>query len=210
MKVFLINIPAKKVEEWYPLSHEILMDYFKSHNIEVFTLDKNEFGVDPSWLKLKCFDYVDDDFVLCWDMDLLPRKGCPSIVPSLDLGKINLAVDSIFYTKVIEPPPFAPYHRYNCGLMGLPRSYRPMLDKVFQESKTSKLPSYEQYPMNLELSKNGFEDVHELDNTWNCIFHLPNAATHFNSTSDVIHYTGVIGATSRKKLIQLHHRLYFL
>ena len=193
--------------ESYKMCYEVAMNYFKKHNIETFVLEKNDFGVDPSWLKLKCFDYVDDDFILCWDIDLLPRRSCPSIVGDLNFSKINLVVDSILYTKSATIPPIAPYHRYNCGLMGIPKTYRPLLERVFLEAKTSKLPSYEQYPMNLELSNNQYRDVHELDKTWNCIFHFPGKDS-FMSSAKAIHYTGDRTSGIREDLIKMHHRLY--
>lgn len=206
MKAFIINIPTSDMVESYRLCYEVAMNYFQRHNIDVFVLEKNDFDVDPSWLKLKCFDYVDDDFVLCWDIDLLPRNNCPSIVSELNFSKINLVVDSIFYTKSAIPPPVAPYHRYNCGLMGIPRSYKPLLEKVFLESKISKLPSYEQYPMNLELSKNQYKDVHELDKTWNCIFHF-SSKDSFMASAKAVHYTGDRTVGIRDSLIKAHHRL---
>lgn len=207
MKVFLVNIPTQNTTNYYKLCEEILTDYFHKYNIETFILEKNEFGVNPSWLKLKCFDYVDDDFVLCWDMDLLPRKSSPNILPDLDLNKMNLCVDSIFYTKTTEVPPI-PLFRYNCGLIGIPKSYKPMIDEVFSEAKTSQLPSYEQYPMNFRLAKNNFVDVHELDRGWNCIYHLPGENS-FIKSAKCIHYTGDVIVDVRERLIQDHHKLYF-
>lgn len=208
MKVFLINIPTENACKSYQLCYDVIYDYFKRIGVEVFLLEKNDFGVEPSWLKLKCFDYVDDDFVLCWDMDLLPRRWCPSILNDLDFTKINVVRDSIFYTKTVKPLPEAPYYRYNCGLLGIPKSYRPMLDKVFLEAKTSKLPSYEQYPLNLEWSKNDFKDVHELDKTWNCIYHLPGENS-FIMSAKAVHYTGPICSGLREPLVKVHRRLYF-
>lgn len=207
MKVFLINTPTDELKECYSLCSEILCDYFKKHNISAFFLDKNEYGVHPSWLKLKCFDYVQDDFILCWDMDLLPRKNTPNILKELNFSKINLVVDTIFYTKT--KPPHTSYHKYNCGLIGLPLKYRHITDKVFLESKTSILPSYEQYPINRELAKYNFKDVYELDKTWNCIFHLPTTPNSFYTSAKLIHYTGEFSNKDRVSLIKGHYHHYF-
>lgn len=206
MKVFLINIPTPEMEESYGQCYEVLEDYFKRHNIDTFVLRNNDFGVDPSWLKLKCFDYVQDDFIICWDMDLLPRKSTENVSNYMDHVKINLVRDTNLITGAVAPHPAAPYFRYNCGLIGIPRIYRPMLEKVFLEAKTSTLPSYEQYPLNHELSKNGFADVHELDKTWNCIFHLPGPQS-FMSQAKLIHYTGLDRKT-REMLISRHRTAY--
>jgi len=209
MKVFLIKIPSESDCQTYNQCYEVLMDYFKQHDIEVFILDKNEFGVNPSWLKLKCFNYVDDDFILCWDMDLLPKKNCPSIVNDLNFYKINMVVDTIFHTNALAPLFGANQFRFNCGLMGFPRKYRGLLDKVFLEAETSKLPSYEQYPMNSELAKNEFKDVHEFNKKCNCIFHLPTIPNSFLTSAYTVHYTGIGSDSARKSLVNSHHRLYF-
>ena len=210
MTVFLINIPPNTETHEYKLCYDVLKDYFKKYNIQTFTLDKNEFDVHPSWLKLKCFDYVDDDFILCWDVDLLPKKKCPSITNDLNFDKINAVVDTILHTNSTTPLFDASQFRFNCGLVGIPRKYRGLLDKVFLEAKTSTLPSYEQYPMNSELAKNEFKDVHELDKKWNCIFHLPTTLNSFLITSNVVHYTSIGSNDIRRSLIDSHHKSYFL
>ena len=208
MKVFVINMPSPDSVGVYKKGIEVIADYCKRFGLDLFLLEKNDFGVHPSWLKLKCFDYTNDDFVLCWDADLLPKKNIPNIVNSLKLDKINAVIDTCYY---IRPSallfPVATF-RYNCGLVGFPRSYRGLMDKVFLEAKTSTLPSYEQYPLNFELAKNQWKDVHELDRSWNCIFHLPNLPTAFVTTAHMIHYTGIDNKT-REMLIDGHRSLYF-
>ena len=203
MKIFIVNIPKQEYVSFYPLCCEILMDYFKKHNLDVYFLDKNDFGVDPSWLKLRCFDYVDDDFVLCWDMDLLPRKNSPSIVNYLNFSKINMVEDWTFYTDIIKAPKY-PFFKFNGGLIGIPKSYKQTMEKVFLEAKTSTFESYEQYPLNRELYKNNFNDVHELDHSWNSIFRIESI-----SSLKVVHYPMVFDPLTRHKLVVFHHKVYF-
>jgi len=204
MKVFLIDIRNKENEEEYKLCSDILFDYFDKYHFDVFVLKENKHRVKPSWLKLKCFDYIDDDFVLCWDMDLLPKKNCPSIYNSLDFDKINLAVDSSIILR--NRGLFVPSFRYNCGLMGIPRKYKDAMDIVFMSYTDSKWPSYEQYHINEFLAKNNYKDVHELDKSWNCLFHLPTVPNQYILSSNVVHFSQ---PSMRKESIKQYHDLYF-
>jgi len=186
---------------------DILFDYFNKYHFDVFVLRENKFKsfrVHPSWLKLKCFDYVDDDFVLCWDMDLLPKAKCPSILGALNFDKINLAVDSCLILK--SKPPFIENFRYNCGLMGIPRKYKKAMDDVFFFHTDSQWPSYEQYHVNRFLAKNNFEDVHELDKSWNCLFHLPTVPNQYILSSNMVHFSQL---SVKKESIKKYHELYF-
>lgn len=204
MKVFLIDIRTTP-NEGYDLCLEVLKDYFSKHQIEYFILKENKFDVHPSWLKLKCFDYIEDDFVLCWDVDLLPRKDAPSIIHDLDLGKINLAIDSTVILK--NQPLWIPEFKYNCGLIGIPKSYKKPFEEIFEAKGGVGWPSYEQYHVNQFLYP--FADVHELDKTWNCHWHMPTIENQYILSAKSIHYTGPMAFEHRDQLIRNHHKLYF-
>ena len=206
MKIFLIDIRSESNEEEYKMCSDILMDYFNKYHFDVFILKENKHRVNPSWLKLKCFDYVDDDFILCWDMDLLPKKDCPSIYNSLNFNKINLAVDSSVILK--NQKLFIPSFKYNCGLMGIPRVYKNVMDIIFMSNTDSNWPSYEQYHINEFLAKRNFVDVHELDKTWNCLFHLPTISHQYIVSAKSVHFSQP-DASIRKELIRKYHELYF-
>jgi len=184
------------------MSLSILMDYFTKHKLSFFVLNENKYDVHPSWLKLKCFDYIEDDFVLCWDMDLLPRRFSDSIEKYLNHNLINLVADSG------APISNYPYFKYNCGLMGIPKKYRSLLDRVFLQAKTSTEPAYEQFPLNKELKERNFLDIHELNPSWNCIFSLNGIQKCFNNSTKAIHYTGC-SDFERQKYIKTHHTAYF-
>lgn len=207
MKVFLIDIRTGANEE-YEFYTDILKDYFKKHKIEYFILKENKHKVHPSWLKLKCFDYIDDDFVLCWDVDLLPKQDTPSIVPALDLNKINLAVDTTLILK--NQPKYIPEFKYNCGLFGIPRSYKDKMTEIFEANKESKWPSWEQYHVNKFLAENNYKDVHELDKTWNCQWHLPTYPNQFILSAKAVHFTGPgLDRSFKRSLVKKYHGLYF-
>lgn len=208
MKVFLIDIRNENNQEEYQMCSDILMDYFNRNHIDVFVLKENKFDVHPSWLKLRCFDHIEDDFVLCWDLDLLPKRSCPSILNYLDFGKINLAVDSTLILK--NQGLFIPEFRYNCGLIGIPRTYKKPLEEIFDTCKNSDWPSWEQYHVNRYLAQNGFADVHELDKSWNCQFHPTSYENQFILSAKSVHFTGVnVDGGNRKELINRYHSLYF-
>lgn len=213
MRVFLIKVTDDTNRREHELCSEVLLDYFAKLGVEVFILDHNDYGVHPSWLKMKCFDYVDDDFVLCWDLDLLPRKKCPSILDVLDQTKINVAPDTIFTLQdpdLNDLMPMVPFFKYNCGLIGVPKSYRWLLDRTFTRYNSKAFPSFEQYYFNEELEVNKITDLNVLDKTWNCIFHPPTIPNHFILTSNTVHYTGkYLDSDIRPRMIEIHRRLYF-
>lgn len=213
MKVFLIKVSDNATREEHKLCSDILLDYFAKCGIEVFVLDHNDYNVHPSWLKMKCFDYVDDDFVLCWDLDLLPRKRCPSILNVLDFSKFNVVTDTMFE---LQDPGMAsllsivPSFRYNCGLIGVPKTHKDLLERTFNRYEQHAFPSFEQYYFNDELTRSGITDINVLDKTWNCIFHPPTIPHSFYLTADTVHYTGkYLNEQDRSRLIQIHHRVYF-
>ena len=206
MKVFLIDIRKYNSNQEYDLCLDVLKDYFNKYHIDYFILKENEFNVDPSWLKLKCFDYIEDDFVLCWDVDLLPKKDTSSIVNDLNLGKVNLSIDSTVILK--NQPLWMPEFKYNCGLIGIPKSYKKSFENIFDAKRKSDWPSYEQYHVNKFLYP--FDDVHELDKTWNCQWHMPTLGSQYILSAKAVHYTGpMVFGPHRNQLIKNHHELYF-
>ena len=208
MKVFLVDIRTTSNDEEYQMGYDVITTYFKNNGIEWISLNENLYGCHPSWLKLTCFNYTDDDFILCWDLDLLPKKNCPSIIRYLDTTKINLAWDSSLILK--NRTPFIPEFRYNCGLMGIPISYKKVIDDIFELRKTSSWPSWEQYHINKWLAERNYEDVYELDNSWNCHWHPAAVPNHYILSAKAVHFTGLnVDSENRKNLIRYYNRLFF-
>ena len=224
MTVFLINIPSSENEDMYRMCQDILIDYFNKYNIKVFTLTENKWNIHPSWLKMKCFDYINDDFVLCWDLDLLPKKNCPSIIPHLDFDKINMVEET---GRILGQHSFTDgenlklgQFKYNCGLIGIPLKYKNDIEYIFSTYKDSSWPCWEQYHFNKHLSKNNFKDINELNKSWNCMYHPRHITNSFINSAKSVHITGLnvnghvttnsnINGNIRKKLIELYYNLYF-
>ena len=205
MTVFFIDINSGMLSRGL----NVLIDYCKKYKLKYFILKENVFNVHPSWLKLKAFDYVDDDFILCWDTDLLPHKTTENVYPLLDTNKLNLVEDSSIYLKTINDKRVESYFKYNCGFIGIPNKYKNLLNEVFNESTSSDLPSYEQYHINKKIKENNI-NVHVLPKEWNTLFHLPSVENSFIQKSKLIHYTNSqINAEHRNNLIEKHYQKYF-
>jgi len=176
------------------------------------------FNLHPSWYKLKAFDYIDDDFVLSWDLDLLPKKNAESIIPFLNYNKINLAIDTAVILKNLNFLNEQKYFRYNCGLMGIPRSFKSFCDDVFEYSK-NKIPSLdfpnpsptEQDIINQKLYETNFKDVHEIESKFNTLYYTEKENLINIVKAKCIHYTSYFLQDNpfRKTLIAKHCQTYF-
>ena len=207
MTVFVVDV-RDSCSLMHEQCKEILNDYFDRFGIKSVWLTENQRNVDSSWLKLRCFDYVDDEFVICWDLDLLPKRTTPSILSTFNTAKINLAIDSIFESSIGSAVKTLPNFRFNCGLIGIPLAYKPLVERVFDEHKTSGATTWEQFPLNAELARNQFADVHEISSTWNQLLYCSGVCKCYQKDVNLIHYAGL---TSEQKaaMIALHHKIYF-
>ena len=84
------NIPYKE-----PALH-ILKDYFKHKGIPFTVIEQdpecNIRKAHPSWLKLLAHQIVpNEEFILCWDLDLLPTNA-------------NSTLDLLIYPSFISEP----------------------------------------------------------------------------------------------------------
>lgn len=196
---------------------EVLIDYFKKYDLKYFILDKKIYNLHPSWYKLKAFDYIDDDFIVSWDIDLLPKKNAPNILPQLNFNKINLALDTGVTLGKIEALKKFSYFKYNCGLMGIPKKYKTFCENIFKYS-SNKIPvpgninpfPNEQDIINKELSKNNYSDVHEIDTRFNTLYYTCKGNIKNLLNSFFIHYTAYnLDFKTRNTLIQKHYNTYF-
>lgn len=212
MTVFMVSIGNEKMNK---LSLEILSNYFKKHGIKYFILTDRLYDRAPVWYKLKCFDHINDDFVLSWDLDLLPKKGIDSIVSYLNTSKINLAVDT---SLMLSTPPLTllEFFRYNCGLIGIPRTYKPVFDMLYKEPEVRSSPLYEKLKpgepneqdiINEYLFKNNYKDVHEIDSRWNTLYYIQGNAVPI-LRAKAIHYTSPF-IKNKLPLIEKHFKTYF-
>lgn len=185
-------------------SRRVLTHYFDKHNVDYHFITEAPAGLDtrnshPSWWKLlahrMCPGY---DFIICWDLDLLPRTPSVSVFQSFDMAKLCLAWDS----HALHHPNdrFLPSFKYNGGLIGYPAGARGFLEGVFEKYAPGTYPSYEQYYLNGEIASNQYE-IHELDKDINVLFsfsEFPQARLqHYTYTNDA------------KQHIQSHADRYF-
>ena len=145
MTIFTIDIGT----EYGKYSLPILEKFCEHNGIKLYVQredsELNIHKLHPSWLKCFCHDLVDDDFILCWDLDLLPTKMYDPCT-YIDFGKINVTYDLGYWKGVSY---FNKYFKYNCGLIGIPKSEAEFFRNVYRyHNKELNYPSYEQYYVN--------------------------------------------------------------
>jgi hypothetical protein len=203
MTVLVINVGNVDYGKYSIPLIEKLCDY---NNVNLFVLDKNIpqniYGLHPSWLKLFSFDLVNDDFIITWDLDLIPFK-LYDFKTLFDVKKLNLSYDPS-YTRFNFT--FNGKFKYNCGLMGIPRKYSEDLKNVYlNNGKNSNYPSYEQYHVNDWIFDNNY-DVNLLDYKLNTLF---EGNENFEDNLLNIHYTWKVNSSNhRLELIKKHSEKY--
>lgn len=201
MTIFIINVGCEYAKHSLP----IMEKFCNYNNINLFILDRNIeqniYNKHPSWLKLFCHDLVCDDFILCWDLDLIPIKKYK--LDFLDVCKINLAHDSCHLKENFI---FNGKFKYNCGLMGIPKSYSNFFkDIYFKHAANSSYPSYEQYYVNDSIHDSKIE-INLIDNKYNYLYDGNDSPDYIQN----IHYTWKIRSNEhRKKLIEDHYNKYY-
>jgi len=215
MTIFVVRIGNNEV---YKKCSELLVNYFKKHNLKYFFLEEKLCDAHPSWYKLKAHDIINDDFILSWDLDLLPKNNADNILNYLNLEKINLAIDTAVKLKNINSLNEQKFFKFNCGLMGIPKTYIEFCKTVFNEN-SCKTPFFnvinpsptEQYLVNYELAKSGFKDVHEIDSRWNTLAYFDKENLKNILNAKAVHYTSYFFNGHKEKNIFLnkHYNQYF-
>lgn len=189
----------------------VLRDYFEHNKYSVHVVEasegRNPHKLHPSWLKTVAHRFVDDDFILCWDLDLLPVSRRASLA-NVFSGSINMATDTaLYFTSQRVVPEFA----YNGGLLGIPRHEFAAFEDLYNRvGPVSKLASWEQYPVNQMLwGRKGA--VHRLP--WQLNFspaHVPyqSALAELQPLAHCVHYN-FIGKDNRVPLVAEHRVRYF-
>ena len=164
-----VLLPAIPDMEWVKTHGEMCIDvirkYFNKFDHQVIVMDKNP-GINVShnsWLWLQAHKlYPGLDFILCWNLDILPNRFDVDIFDCLDLDAINAPREADGSSVAF------PYYRWNCGQVGFPKRYSEFMEKIFEKySGNPKCwPSYEQYYVNEEIGENNVF-VHEIPRTFN-------------------------------------------
>jgi len=199
MTIFCINIGNLDYCKYSIFFIEKLCLY---NNINFFILNNNskynKYNVHPSWLKLFCHTLVEDDFILCWDLDLLPTKLF-DIHKFLDTKNINLAYDQAYIRDNFT---FNNKFKYNCGLLGIPKTYQREIENIYYKAKNSSYPSYEQYHVNDWIFDNNIL-IHNLDTKLNMMY--DGTCIDKNNINYNIHYTWKITSSKHKYDLIINH-----
>jgi len=191
-------------------SVSVLKDYFDYHKINSFFLETdtpyNYKGTHPSWMKLLSHRfYPTDDFILCWDLDLLPISREKNILDVLDLNKLNMCIDTAL---LLGDVPFIENFKYNGGLCGIPTRYRNFMENVYNWHAPGSWPSFEQYYLNDEIVKHSIE-VNVLDTIWNSLYTWPGKDSKYFDNTFNKHYTWGVNHELKSKFIKEHRDNYF-
>jgi hypothetical protein len=132
------------------------------------------------------------------DLDLLPKNPDVEFIHEFNMSKLSMCLDTgIRHTNNISD---IPNFRYNCGLIGIPKTMAPFIEGVFEKHAPGIYPSMEQYHFNDEIVEQGI-DVHELPDDLNCIFLFKES-----KNARFIHYTM---RNDAKDFVEPHAEKYF-
>jgi hypothetical protein len=115
-------------------SKRILEDYFKFNDIPYFFVTEKPSSFDtkdahPSWWKLKAHTmFPGYDFIITWDLDLLPNNRHVKVIQEFDMTKLCIVRDSNMHDT--EDSLFYSF-KYNGGLIGIPKTYQPFMENIF-------------------------------------------------------------------------------
>ena len=197
--------------DYYKDSYDVLIAYFKKYNLTysfITSVDCNHKNAHPSWLKLLCHKICPGhDFILNWDLDLLPIKTACDISDYLDYSKLNMAVDS---SLLAGHGGFTPNFKYNGGLIGMPSSLYSWAESVYDKHAPGTMPSYEQYYLNDEIVHNNI-DVNVLWPKFNTLYPNGNNIVGHQlwNASDFRHYTFGCSTNLRPSKIREHKNEFF-
>jgi len=188
----------------------VLQDFFDYNNTELVIvtedLPQNKYGAHPSWLKMFCHDIIEDDMVLCWDLDLLPIKRYKIEEFIQDRGKLNIGIETgLLYGFGMEN--FGPKFKYNCGFMGVPvylkQAFLDIYEKRGMETHRS---AWEQLYVNDFIVDENI-DINIIRPEYNCSL---NNKKEFLPHTRNSHYTfGEMNVDVRAQMIKQHKINYF-
>ena len=199
MTLFVINI-GEEVDTYADCSIPLLQKLCKFNKINLFILSnnikQNVHNVHPSWLKLFAHDIIDDDFIITWDLDLVPTH-LYKLKDFFNTEKLNLSYDSAY---ILHNNTFNGKFKYNCGLMGIPKTYRQyMVDIYNKHAPNPHYTSYEQFFVNDTIYDNN-TDVHLLDNRLNHLIWAGPVEDKLN-----LHYTHYNPTNFNRTALIQHH-----
>ena len=205
MTLFCINVGNLEYSKY---SLPLIKKLCEYNDIKLFVLDEdveaNIHKAHPSWLKLLCHSLIDDEFILCWDADLIPAR-LYKFDKLINFDKINACYDQSY---VRDGFTFNGKFKYNCGLIGIPKKYKTFMEDIYHnKSANTRYPSYEQYHVNDALYDNNIS-IHNLDTSLNMMY--DGSEILENNSNYNIHYTWKIKSEQhRLDLVRNHNKLFY-
>ena len=145
---------------WKDFALSVLHNYYDPLGIEIdvqteFLFDLEKYG--PSWQWLLCHEYIDADFIICQDLDLLPTTKKLNIFDYLNFDMLNFMQDCTVLNHPKGPDAHFPYFKWNCGWCGVPKSSAEYLRGVYEKYKDNPRnwdATFEQYYLNMDIGQN--------------------------------------------------------
>ena len=194
----------------------ILQDYFKYKEVPFTVIEKdpdiNIRKAHPSWLKLLAHQILpNEDFILCWDLDLLPVNKHDGVdITSYWSTQITMVQDSGITLGGTVPGVTIPYtsFKYNGGLIGIPKRHSVFMEYVYYKHAPGTRDSFEQFYLNDEIVAHNIT-VEEFPDCFNSLYpHQGYDRTNFENAYHR-HYTWGVAHEHKLKLIQEHATRYF-
>ena len=189
----------------------VLRDYFGFFKIKYEIVEDlkgfNTKKAHPSWMKLLTHRmFPGHDFILNWDLDLLPMRSAPSIETILDKAKLNMAIDS---TLIAGQDKFNENFKYNGGLVGVPASMAEWIAAIYDKHAPGEYPSYEQYYLNDAIVADKV-DVHRIPDEFNTLFPQCSAGKILWDNAVIKHYgCSILSSLDMVTLTDIHAENYF-
>lgn len=190
---------------------QVIKDFFVYNDTPLVVVEndlaQNYHRAHPSWLKMFCHDIIDDDFVLCWDLDLLPDSRYRITDFIKDRSRFHIGIEcGLLYGWPMDR--YGPKFKYNCGFMGVPKSFGPIFNDIYSRfgGNPQNRDCWEQLYVNDYLVDNDV-DVCIIRPEFNCS--LNNRAEFLPNVRNK-HYTyGVMDSWQRAEMIKQHRIEYF-
>ncbi len=181
LDVFVVRVGRPR---WADYTVPFIRDYCRTHRYRLhWLMEHPEWAKDrsPSWCKLLAHRFVNSDFILVMDLDIVPVPGAPPILPELDPSCLNAVTVRNTWRRRRALKKYGMdaglNYRYNTGLLGVPRSAAPALERLYHASDPKATVGYEQEYFNRWVWADGVP-VRRLEVAWNA-----DAGRRFGSSS---------------------------
>jgi hypothetical protein len=181
----------------------VIKKYFEDNGHNVYLIQNTPFDSEvlhPSWLWLKCHEILlGYDYILTWNLDILPVKFEDDIFKYLDQTMVGAVMEDPSVHGIF------PHFKYNCGMVGVPKSYSGFFSDVYQKwnKNPNSWPSYEQYYVNQEIGERNIP-IYSIPQKYAWFFNSPNY-----KEATCWHYTSTVQKDGIENLFKQHYEGVF-